>query len=196
MSDSRIIIDLDTGTIVGTNLVIVKNPDDDTMEEISSTDSLAIQYGNEYGVALDLPVSTYLTPPKYTEVIIDHRTIRFTLADYKSQHNFALNVYEDITNSDGSTYTVCPDPYGEKGTYLGGPIPKMQTFLWYSYFEALHHCLTKITKKDSETITAALEVAGILSENYPTDEDKITELDGVQLADLEDLIAPNTTTTD
>ncbi len=49
------VIDLDTGTVLGTNLVLVKAPEDEeTMEEITSSDSAAWDYGTQNGIPLQV----------------------------------------------------------------------------------------------------------------------------------------------
>lgn len=42
-------IDLDTGTVLGTNLVLVNIPDEE-LEDILSSDSYAREYGAEHGI--------------------------------------------------------------------------------------------------------------------------------------------------
>ncbi len=52
-SDIYAVIDLDSGTILGTNVVLVRLPEDEElMEEISSSDSAAWDYATENGIAL------------------------------------------------------------------------------------------------------------------------------------------------
>ena len=51
------VIDLDTGTVLGTNLVLVRIPEDETLQEdILSNDSIAWEYANENGIALTVTV--------------------------------------------------------------------------------------------------------------------------------------------
>lgn len=53
-----VVIDLDTGTVLGTNLVVVSFPEDEEEREILlSSDSAAFNYGTQYGV----PIFTELT---------------------------------------------------------------------------------------------------------------------------------------
>jgi hypothetical protein len=47
------VIDLDTGTVLGTNIVLVPVPDDeDRWDEIQSHDATALQHGQQYGIPL------------------------------------------------------------------------------------------------------------------------------------------------
>ena len=51
--DEYMVIDMDTGTVLGTNLVLVRVPDDEgLMEEISASGSAAWDYAAEYGIPL------------------------------------------------------------------------------------------------------------------------------------------------
>lgn len=51
-NDNYVVIDMDSGTVLGTNLVLVQVPDEDTLEEILNSDSEAFDYGQEHGVPL------------------------------------------------------------------------------------------------------------------------------------------------
>lgn len=54
-SNDYFVIDLDTGTVLGTNLVLVKTPEDEeTMEEITNSDSAAWEYGTQNGIPLQV----------------------------------------------------------------------------------------------------------------------------------------------
>jgi hypothetical protein len=50
-SDNIMVIDLDTGTVLGTNLVLVYVPYP-SIEEICSSDSAAFDYGKRHGYPL------------------------------------------------------------------------------------------------------------------------------------------------
>lgn len=52
------IIDLDTGTVLGTNVVLVPiaNLNDEQMEEIMSSDAAAHDYGQTHGISLNAAV--------------------------------------------------------------------------------------------------------------------------------------------
>ncbi len=51
--DNWAMIDLDTGTVLGTNIVLVPVPDDeDRWDQIQSHDATACQYGQQYGIPL------------------------------------------------------------------------------------------------------------------------------------------------
>ena len=52
-SDDYMVIDMDTGTVLGTNLVIVPVPaSEEEIETVSSSDSAAFDYGETYGIPL------------------------------------------------------------------------------------------------------------------------------------------------
>ena len=52
-NDNYVVIDLDTGTVLGTNLVAVQWPkDEELQEEILSSDSAAYKYAEEHGKTL------------------------------------------------------------------------------------------------------------------------------------------------
>lgn len=47
------VIDLDSGTVLGTNVVLVRIPEDEqTWEDVTSNDSEAWEYGQEHGIPL------------------------------------------------------------------------------------------------------------------------------------------------
>ena len=51
------VIDLDTGTVLGTNLVLVKYPEtEEEQDMILSSDSAAWDYGREHGIDLTAEV--------------------------------------------------------------------------------------------------------------------------------------------
>lgn len=51
------VIDLTTGTVLGTNLVLVPVPKDETeLESINDSDSAAFDYGNAHGYQMFAPV--------------------------------------------------------------------------------------------------------------------------------------------
>lgn len=49
---AQLVIDLDTGTVLGCNLVAVSVDDEDILESIMSSDSFATDFGEKYGVSL------------------------------------------------------------------------------------------------------------------------------------------------
>ena len=52
-NDDYVVIDLDSGTVVGTNLVAVPWPkDEELQEEILSSDSAAYRYAHDFGKAI------------------------------------------------------------------------------------------------------------------------------------------------
>lgn len=56
-NDEYAVIDLDSGTVLGTNVVLVRIPqDEDEWERITSSDSEAWEYGTENGIALTVEV--------------------------------------------------------------------------------------------------------------------------------------------
>lgn len=54
LNEDYAVIDLDTGTVLGTNLVLVRMPthQEDAVEDILSNDSIAFDYGQHNGLPL------------------------------------------------------------------------------------------------------------------------------------------------
>lgn len=51
--DNKMVIDMDTGTVLGTNLVLVDRPEDKVLYyEVLSNDSVAWDYGDKNGVRI------------------------------------------------------------------------------------------------------------------------------------------------
>lgn len=93
-------IDMDSGTVVGTDVVLVEHPGDDAMNDIYDSDTEAISYAQEQGVSLD---SERDPDKRYVAIDLDSGTV---LSTNLAQVNLPEDPeeFEDVHSSDNAAY--------------------------------------------------------------------------------------------
>lgn len=110
-------IDMDSGTVLGTDVVVVEHPGEDAVQDLYDSDSEAISYAREQGVSLDAerdPDKRYVAIDLHSGTVVSTNLAQVSLPEDQ-------DAYEEIHSSDNAAYEYAKR-YGYRTSQESAPL--------------------------------------------------------------------------